>query len=79
MVVDHRHIARAHVVGYSLGGMITMKLVTMHPERVTSAVLAGMGWLKSGSPLDRFWENLPAGNALRKCQPRACMAWLDWA
>ena len=55
MVVDHRHIARAHVVGYSPGAKIVMKLVTLHPERVSSAVLGGMGWLKAGSPLDRFW------------------------
>jgi len=55
-LMDHLHIARAHVVGYSMGGMITMKLLTIHPERVRSAVLGGMGWLKADSPLQRFWE-----------------------
>lgn len=55
-LMDHLHIAKAHVVGYSMGGMIVMKLLTRHPERVMSAVLGGMGWLKTGSPLQRFWE-----------------------
>ena len=58
-LMDHLQIKKAHVVGYSLGGMITMKLLTLHPERVQSAVLGGMGWLKEGSALQRFWEVLP--------------------
>jgi pimeloyl-ACP methyl ester carboxylesterase len=58
--MDHLGIARAPVVGYSLGGMIVMKLATMHPQRVSSVVLGGMGWLKTESPLDRFWENIHA-------------------
>jgi pimeloyl-ACP methyl ester carboxylesterase len=57
-LMDHLGIARAPVVGYSLGGMIVMKLATMHPQRVSSVVLGGMGWLKTDSPLDRFWENI---------------------
>ena len=55
-LMDHLKISKAHVVGYSMGGMITMKLLTMHPDRVSSAVLGGMGWLKTDSPLQRFWE-----------------------
>lgn len=55
-LMDHLHLQEAHVVGYSLGGMITLKLLSQHPERVSSAVLGGMGWLKAGSPMQRFWE-----------------------
>jgi pimeloyl-ACP methyl ester carboxylesterase len=55
-LMDQLKISKAHLVGYSMGGMITMKLLTMHPERVSSAVLGGMGWLKADSPLQRFWE-----------------------
>jgi len=57
-LMDHLHIAKAHLVGYSMGGMIVMKVLTTHPERVSSAVLGGMGWLKTGSFLQRFWENM---------------------
>ena len=69
-LMDHLHIQKARVVGYSLGGMITMKLLTLHPERVRSAVLGGMGWLQEGSPLQRFWETLPGRSAL---VPAACL------
>jgi pimeloyl-ACP methyl ester carboxylesterase len=32
-----------------MGGMITMKLMGLHPERVRSAVLGGMGWMRDGN------------------------------
>ena len=54
-LMDHLQLPRAHLVGYSLGGMIALKLLTLHPERVSSAVLGGMGWMKTGSPFQQFW------------------------
>jgi pimeloyl-ACP methyl ester carboxylesterase len=44
-LMDHLELRKADVVGYSMGGMITMKLLVLHPERVHSAVLGGMGWM----------------------------------
>lgn len=44
-LLDHLQIETAHVVGYSMGGYITHKLLTLHPERVRSAVIAGAGWV----------------------------------
>jgi pimeloyl-ACP methyl ester carboxylesterase len=32
-LLDHLNIARAHIVGYSLGGVITAKLLTTNPDR----------------------------------------------
>jgi pimeloyl-ACP methyl ester carboxylesterase len=58
-LLDHLHIPRAHVVGYSMGGMIAMKLMVLHPGRVQSALLGGMGWLRERSPLQDYWRNLP--------------------
>ncbi len=49
-LLDHLHIKRAHIVGYSLGGMVAMKFMVMHPERVLSGTLGGLA---------RFWERLP--------------------
>lgn len=43
-LLDHLKIERAHVIGYSMGGQVTLNLVTRHPERVRSAVLGGYGW-----------------------------------
>jgi pimeloyl-ACP methyl ester carboxylesterase len=64
-LMDHLHIQKAHVVGYSLGGIIIMKMLTMHPERVSSAVLGGMGWLRAGSALNDIWGDAPARNGRR--------------
>src|SRR5262245_47419701 len=50
-LMNHLKIARAQVVGYSMGGMIAMKLATMHPDRLSSVVLGGMGWHKADAPM----------------------------
>lgn len=72
-LMDHLHIARARLVGYSMGGMIVMKLLTLHPERVSLAVLGGMGWLKSDSPLQHFWEVLGGRGRQSNSVPPACL------
>lgn len=43
-LLDQLQIDRAHLVGYSMGGMIALKVLATHPERVRSAVIGGMGW-----------------------------------
>jgi len=43
-LLDHLGITRAHIVGYSMGGMITSQLLTLHPERfLTATLVAGAG------------------------------------
>jgi pimeloyl-ACP methyl ester carboxylesterase len=42
-LLDHLGIARADVMGYSMGARIAAFLVFNHPERVRSLVLAGAG------------------------------------
>jgi pimeloyl-ACP methyl ester carboxylesterase len=56
-VLDHLKIPKAHVVGYSMGAMITCKLLTAHPERCLSATLGGAGGLQAGGDL-RFIDAL---------------------
>ena len=51
-LMDHLGIAKAHVVGYSLGGFITLKLVLRHPERLLSAAPCGAGW--SANPAEEL-------------------------
>jgi len=42
-LLDHLAIARADVMGYSLGSRITTILAVAHPRRVRSAILGGIG------------------------------------
>jgi len=70
-LMDHLDLPKARLVGYSLGGMIIMKLLTLHPERVSSAVLGGMGWLRADSPVRHFWGAMQ-GRAVSQV-PAACL------
>ena len=64
-LLDHLKIKRSHMVGYSMGGMITLKLLATHPERVISAVPGGFGWM------DR--ESVRAHSEKRTAQFEAAM------
>ncbi len=43
-LLDHLKIARADVMGYSLGARIAATLAKVHPERVRSLILGGLGY-----------------------------------
>ena len=55
-LMDKLNVKKAHIVGYSMGGMIAAKLVATHPDRVSSVLLGGMGWLQDGTFLQKIWE-----------------------
>lgn len=42
-LMDHLHLEKAHVVGYSMGGFIVGKLLHAYSNRVLSAVMIGAG------------------------------------
>ena len=46
-LLDHLGIEQAHLVGYSLGGIIAAKLLTTHPQRFRSAVLGAAAHRRS--------------------------------
>ncbi|HEY4309607.1 MAG TPA: alpha/beta fold hydrolase [Pirellulales bacterium] len=64
-LLDHLKIRQAHIVGYSLGGMIAVKMMAMYPDRVISATVGGMGWLREGSRLQQTWERMPGRGTSR--------------
>jgi pimeloyl-ACP methyl ester carboxylesterase len=42
-LMDHLKIPKAHIVGYSMGAFMTLKLLTLHPERFVTATIGGAG------------------------------------
>lgn len=59
-LMDHLGIERAHVVGYSMGGFITYKFMTMYPDRLLSAMPCGAAWLTPGDPLATLGQRIHA-------------------
>jgi pimeloyl-ACP methyl ester carboxylesterase len=55
-LLDHLKIKKAHIVGYSMGGIVAVKLLATHPERTLSGTLGGMGWLRDGSAPQKAFE-----------------------
>lgn len=68
-LLDYLEIDKTHVAGYSLGGFITVKLLTMYPERVQSAVIGGAGWRKDFGDREGIWtgvaDSLEKGEGFR--------------
>ncbi|MCC7292394.1 MAG: alpha/beta hydrolase [Phycisphaerales bacterium] len=68
-LLDHLKIERAHLVGYSMGGLITLKVELTHPQRVISAIPGGYGWPEGGRPagkefMTRLAESLEQGKGV---------------
>lgn len=63
LLLDRLKIQQAHIVGYSMGGMVALKLIAEHPDRVLSGTLGGMGWLREGSFLQRIWAHMRSVSA----------------
>jgi pimeloyl-ACP methyl ester carboxylesterase len=57
-LLDHLQIKKAHIVGYSMGGIIAAKFIAKHPDRVLSGTLGGMGWLKDGGVAQMFFAQI---------------------
>jgi pimeloyl-ACP methyl ester carboxylesterase len=43
-LMDHLHIDKAHIVGYSMGALIALDFALLHQQRAISVILVGAGW-----------------------------------
>lgn len=67
-LLDHLELDRAHIVGYSMGGMLANAVRAEHPDRVATTVLGGNGWsggqgVGSGIDADMLARGLDAAVA----------------
>jgi pimeloyl-ACP methyl ester carboxylesterase len=70
-LLDHLKIAKAHVVGYSMGGATALKLATRHPDRVASLTAVAAGVLLAGRDdlkrlIDLFADDLEHGRGITR-------------
>jgi pimeloyl-ACP methyl ester carboxylesterase len=65
-LLDHLGIRSAHLVGYSMGGFITLKLLALHPDRFLTATSGGAGTSGQIKPsfLDELAESLDRGDGI---------------
>jgi pimeloyl-ACP methyl ester carboxylesterase len=57
-LLDHLKIKKAHVVGYSMGALLTAKLLVLHPDRLRTATLGGAGGAGNDALTLRFEDDL---------------------
>ena len=60
-LLDHLRIDKAHVVGASMGGMISQSMAIRHPNRVASltSIMSNTGDRKNGKPHRSLYRKLP--------------------
>ena len=69
-LLDHLQIARAHIVGYSMGGAIAGAFIVKYPDRVLTAVFGGssprLGWtVQNERDANELADSLEQGKGMR--------------
>ena len=61
-LMDHLAIARADMMGYSMGARVTALIASRHPQRLRSAILGGLGigLIQGGGPGENVAKALEA-------------------
>ena len=72
-LLDHLGLQRAHIVGYSLGGVLTAQLLTRHPERFLTAILVAGPPVLEWTPTQAREAEQEASETERDCLSRLVM------
>src|SRR5262249_2981123 len=56
LLLGELKIEKAHIVGYSLGGLITLKFLAEYQDLAISGLLGGAGWMKEGGVVAKSWD-----------------------
>jgi len=70
-LLDFLKVPKAHIIGYSMGGIVAGNFIAKYPDRVLSGTLGGMGWLKTGGvgqwAFGQIGKNDPNAKAAAVC------------
>ena len=76
-LLDHLQIPATHVVGYSMGGYLTGRMIARHPERVITATFGAsspmsprLGAIEYGTLQKELADSLERGTGLRPALAR---------
>jgi pimeloyl-ACP methyl ester carboxylesterase len=75
-LMDHLRFDKAHLVGYSLGGMLACKCLEVAPRRLRTVVIGGAGWVREGDGTHRSW--LPLAEMLERVRPGETLSSHFW-
>lgn len=75
-LMDHLNMERAHVVGYSLGGILALKLIETAPKRLHSLVVGGADWIPDRNSASQKWGGLT--DLMRRIQPGESISSYFW-
>jgi pimeloyl-ACP methyl ester carboxylesterase len=75
-LMDHLEIGRAHVVGYSMGGTLALKLLEFAPERLLTVVLGGADWINDEESAHPKW--VPIAALMEKIKPGELISSYFW-
>ncbi|MBI1321295.1 MAG: alpha/beta fold hydrolase [Candidatus Hydrogenedens sp.] len=62
-LMDHLGIEKAHIAGNSLGALVGIKMLELHPDRMRSLIACGMGYMRYEGEAKQAAENLTASLA----------------
>jgi pimeloyl-ACP methyl ester carboxylesterase len=54
-LLDHLHLRKAHIIGYSMGGGIVLKMLVDHSDRFLTAIVGGSEGFRRG--IDADWSD----------------------
>jgi pimeloyl-ACP methyl ester carboxylesterase len=63
-LLDHLHVDRTHLVGYSMGGEIALQFAVRYPARLKTVAVLGAGWVgENTGPIRTLMNDMADGFA----------------
>ncbi len=74
-LLDHLHVVKAHLVGYSMGAYIAFGVMLTHPDRVLTVTLGAGGGIPEPGTVDTMKATADALEKDKSCEPLIRALW----